>query len=153
MEDKIPDAISFASLRKIHQEKADRIDFSAPMLSREIGDLSFLFDVFIGEKLDGQVMSHQQIFLADMLVTGLRRGYVESAKQAASDKNFALMEKLTKMTAFLSIAEGILDSLVRICMEQIGSSDTKPSYRLIKSLDPTVKPHEVDEWLASIYRS
>lgn len=153
MEDKVPDSISFASLRRIHQEKSNNVDFSAPMISKDIGDLAFLVDLFVGKKLDGQVMSHHQIFLADILVTHLQRGYAEQVKLAASEgADKRILEKLIKFTTFLSVAEGILDGLVRTCMDQIGSKSSKPSYRLVKSLDPSVKPHEIDEWIESVYR-
>lgn len=146
----IPDSISFSTLRDLHSDKSKGLDFSEPRLSEDIGDLAFLIMRFIGAKVDG-VFTHQQIFLADILVTSLRNSYSEKLGKAVTARTDPKeIASLMKVRTMLSIVEDILDELVRDCMKSIGSDSTMPSYRLVKSLDPSVRPHEIEDWLKGL---
>ena len=150
--DKIPDSISFSELRKIQAEKSKELDFSDPRISQDIGDLAFLFMVFIKQKLDG-CYTHQQVFLLDVIVTELRRSYEKQLdsliEQGASRQT---IKTHAKIGSTLLLLEGMIDSLVEFFMKQAGSKSTIPSYRLVKSLDSSVKPHEIEQWISDLGR-
>jgi hypothetical protein len=145
----IPDSISFSMLRELSKqaESQGKLDFSSPSISPDIGDLAFLVKMFVREKVN-QVTSYQQVFLADVVVTDLRAGYEEQLKQrCAQSPSPREIEMLAKIVSHLRICEGILDGLVSVCVKNLSSNGTLPSYRLVKSLDPTVRPHEIEEWI------
>jgi hypothetical protein len=148
----IPDSISFTDLRKLQAEKGKVLDFSNPKVSQDIGDLAFLFMIFVKEKLGG-TYTHQQAFLLNLLVTELRRQYERKAEDlirqgAAPDA----IKVHSKIAATLLVLEGMADSLVSFFMKQMDSQSTLPSYRLVRSLDPSVRPHEIEDWIKEIGR-
>lgn len=146
----IPDSISFSTLRELRGEKINTLDFSEPVLSDNISDLAFLVTQFITAKTDG-VFSHQQVFLADVVVTNLARlykGKLDKACESGADPK--QIAALAEFAATLQLVETALDDLVSICMKSIGNSSTLPSYRLVKCLDPSVRPHEIEEWIKGL---
>lgn len=155
MTEQVPDGISFSMLRKLHEEKSNKIDFSNPQLSHDIGDLAFLVGLFVREK--AQPEAHQVVFLADMLVTALRQGFqVRADKVLENGGPVEAIALYTKFATNFAIAEAILDGVMNKLMRDGGFKGTNPSYKLIKSMAPEVRPHEVDDWikgLGSIFSS
>lgn len=146
----IPDSISFGMLKQIHKEKSEKLDFSNPNLSPDIGDLAFLFLVFIKAKL-GETYTHQHIFLMDVLVTRLRDEYEQQFdKLLESDVPKRGIKTHAKILSYLSQIENILDGLVSLMIKQGGFKGTMPSYQLVRSLDPSVRPHEIEEWIKGL---
>jgi hypothetical protein len=146
----IPDSISFSELRKLKTEKSDHLDFSDPRLSDGLGDLAFLVTAFISQKCE-KTFSHQQIFLLDVLVTNLRVGFQKQADKHMEDgSDLKMIAAASIATTKLLVIEKILDELVEDLMKSMKSRTTLPSYRLAKSLDPAVKPHEIEEWIKSV---
>jgi hypothetical protein len=149
MTEQVPDSASFAMLRKLHAEKADRIDFSNPQLSHDIGDLAFLVGLFVREK--AQPEAHQVVFLADMLVTALRQGFQARADKALKEGGpVEAIALYTKLSTNFRIAEAILDGVMSKLMQEGGFKGTNPSYKLVKSMAPDVRPHEVDDWIKGL---
>lgn len=132
-------------------EKTSQIDFSDPSISSNIGDLAFLIRLFISHKASA-VNTQQIIFLADVLVTSLREAFSDVFNEAIQQN----IEEKIKISSYFfynaRLMEGILDSMVEKCLENEGTRSTLPSYRLIKSLDPTVKPHEIKDWVRNALR-
>jgi len=147
MTEKIPDSISFTELKKLHADKSTEIDFSSPKLSSDIGDLAFLFTIFTEEKLSG-TYTHQQAFLADIVVTRLREVHEKKLSELIdADAPKDEIRFAARMASSLSIVEGVLDSILHAYFKQLGSTSTLPSYKLINSLDPSVRPHEIEQWI------
>jgi hypothetical protein len=150
MTDQVPDSISFSMLRKLHTEKSDKIDFSNPQLSHDIGDLAFLIGLFVREKAS-PVEAHQLVFLADTIVTALRQGFQERAEKAVKEEGpVEAVALYSKFAANFSIAEAILDAAMARLMKDGGFKNTLPSYKLVKSLAPEIRPHEVEDWIKGL---
>jgi hypothetical protein len=153
MPEEIPDSISFSLLRQLHTEKADRFDFSSPSVSPAMGDLSFLISMFLKTKVN-QSYSHQVVFLLDVLVTELRvecdKMVTEMIDKQAPAEDIKLQGKIL---GSLSIMESMLDGMVSLYGRKLGQTSGKPSYQLIKSLDPSVLPHQLDDWLKTTMES
>lgn len=149
----IPDEISFAMLRKLHADKSKSLDFSNPQLSPEIGDLSFLIGLFLTQKASG-AYAHQYIFLIDTLITMLRReaerNLEELLKREDSDEKTSTIVENTTILSTLRATEIIYDNLVKSAIDKMGAKNSAPSYKLVKSLDPSVKPHQINEWIESL---
>lgn len=147
----VPDSISFGVLRKLHQEKATRVQLDNPVLSHEIGDLAFYFKVLCQQKFSSSLFSHHCIFLLDVIATDLRRDYEERLNELfenSAPKD--VIKTHTKMLTHLSLIEAMLDGMVSLIMKQMGTTSTLPSIQLVRSMDPTVRPHEVEEWVKSL---
>lgn len=150
MTDQIPDSISFGMLRQLHSDKSPQIDFSDPRISHEIGDLAFLVTTFVKQKAPS-VGAHQVVFLADLLVTGLRQGFQRQVDELVKDGGPIESVALNaKFAAHLSIAEAILDGMMSKLMKEGGFKDTAPSFQLVKSLNPAIRPHEMQDWIKSL---
>lgn len=151
-EDQVPDSISFSNLSKLKSEKSGKIDFSNPRPSDSLGDLAFLVDLYLAKHVD-QAQSHQRVFLVDLLITRLRVDYEKyvdylTEQGAAQD----VIKFHHSILATLGIGEILLDGLVAKLVKKLPSTMVapKPSTQLIRSLDPSVRPHEVDEWLSNL---
>jgi hypothetical protein len=146
MPEDIPESISFSVLRQLHTEKATRFDFSQPSLGPAMGDLAFLISLYMKQKLT-HTQSHQHIFLLDILATELRV-HCDKMLTEMIEKGAPAQEIKTqaKVQANLSLIEAMLDGMVALFARKTGQG-TKPSHQLIKSIDPSVLPHQVDDWL------
>lgn len=147
----VPDSVSVSALRKLAEQKGNRLDFSNPVISEDIGDLAFLVNAFIAQKLEGVYM-HQEVLFVNFAITRLRKSVDNQLKQAKAQDPVVprKVEMMSKISAQLLICEGVLDGLLSSVMKQIGSRSTLPSYRLAKSLDPSVRPHEIEDWVKNL---
>lgn len=147
-----PDSVSFESLRSIYKEKKNKYDFSAPSVSEgSMGDLSFLVNLFLDDKFETTTI-HQQVFLADMLITRLRMYYSNKLSEVSKQPspNIKQVQELTKCLTFIQMSERMLDSMVSLYMEKLSIKDTMPSYSLVRSLGVDIRPHELADWVKSV---
>jgi hypothetical protein len=148
--DQIPDFISFGDLQKLRNAKTDRLDFSNPIFSPEIGDLAFYITSLLALKLPKTNIS-QQILLVSVLLRNLRVTCKEQINdRIREDVSPTELKVLMQMFAAFDVAEDIVNREVSRVMEGGRVGSPMPSYRLVKSLDPTVKPHEIEDWIKGL---
>lgn len=147
-----PDSISLENLKRFYTEKKNKYDFTNPKVSQSsISDLSFLLTLFLDDRFETTSI-HQQVFLADILVTRLRHFYQAKLQELSREKspNIKLIQEFTKCLTFMQITERMLDSMVSLQMEKLSIKDTLPSYSLVRSLGVDIRPHELTDWVKSV---